>query len=51
VVNPVALVVDAARSLTIGHGHWVTPALETIAWLGGLLLIFVPLSARAFRRA
>ena len=49
-VNPVTLVVDAARALTIGHGHALAPALETLAWLAGLLLIFVPLSIRAFRR-
>jgi ABC transporter DrrB family efflux protein len=50
-VNPVTLVVNAARALTIGHGHALTPALETLAWLAALLLIFVPLSVRAFRRA
>jgi ABC transporter DrrB family efflux protein len=50
-VNPVTLVVNAARDLTIGHGNALTPALETLAWLAALLLIFVPLSVRAFRRA
>jgi ABC-2 type transport system permease protein/oleandomycin transport system permease protein len=50
-VNPVTLVVDAARALTIGHGHALSPALGTLAWLGGLLLVFVPLAVRAFRRA
>jgi ABC-2 type transport system permease protein len=50
-INPVTLVVDAARALTIGHGQALGPALETLAWLVGLLLIFVPLSVRAFRRA
>jgi ABC transporter DrrB family efflux protein len=50
-VNPVTLVVNAARALTIGHGHPLTPALETLAWLAALLVIFVPLSVRAFRRA
>jgi ABC transporter DrrB family efflux protein len=50
-VNPVTLVVNAARALTIGHGNALTPALETLAWLAALLLIFVPLSVRAFRRA
>jgi ABC-2 type transport system permease protein/oleandomycin transport system permease protein len=50
-VNPVTLVVDAARALTIGHGHALAPTLETLAWLAGLLVIFVPLSIRAFRRA
>jgi ABC-2 type transport system permease protein/oleandomycin transport system permease protein len=50
-VNPVTQVVDAARALTIGHGHALGPALATLAWLAGLLLVFVPLAVRAFRRA
>jgi ABC-2 type transport system permease protein/oleandomycin transport system permease protein len=50
-VNPVTLVVNAARALTIGHGHALGPALGALAWLASLLLIFVPLSVRAFRRA
>lgn len=49
--NPVTLVVDAARALTIGHGDALGPALGTLAWLVGLLLVFVPLSVRAFRHA
>jgi ABC-2 type transport system permease protein/oleandomycin transport system permease protein len=50
-INPVTLTVDAARALTIGHGHALGPALGMLAWMVGLLLIFVPLSVRAFRRA
>jgi ABC-2 type transport system permease protein/oleandomycin transport system permease protein len=50
-INPVTMVVDAARALTIGHAPAVGPALGTLAWLAVLLLIFVPLSVRAFRRA
>jgi ABC transporter DrrB family efflux protein len=50
-VNPVTLVVDAARALTIGHGEALNPALGTIAWLAALLAIFVPLSVRALRKA
>ena len=50
-INPVTLVVDAARALMIGDGSALGPALGTLAWLIGLLLIFVPLSVRAFRRA
>jgi ABC transporter DrrB family efflux protein len=49
-VNPVSLVVNAARALTIGHGDALGPALGTLAWLAGLLLIFVPLAVHAFRR-
>ena len=50
-VNPVTLAVDAARALTVGHGDALGPALGTLAWLVGLLLVFVPLAVRAFRRA
>ncbi|MGH2866169.1 MAG: ABC transporter permease [Solirubrobacteraceae bacterium] len=50
-VNPVSLTVNAARALMIGHGDALAPTLGTLAWLTGLLLIFVPLSVRAFRRA
>jgi ABC-type polysaccharide/polyol phosphate export permease len=49
--NPVTLVVDSARDLTLGNGHALHPALGTLAWLVGLLLVFVPLSVRGFRRA
>ncbi len=50
-INPVSLTVNAARALTIGHGHALAATLGTLAWLSGLLLVFVPLSVRAFRRA
>jgi len=50
-VNPVSLTVNAARALTVGQGHALGPALGTLAWLGGLLLVFVPLAVRKFRSA
>jgi ABC-2 type transport system permease protein/oleandomycin transport system permease protein len=50
-VNPVSLAADAVRALTIGHGDALSPTLGTLAWLAGLLLVFVPLAVRAFRRA
>jgi len=50
-VNPVTQVVDAARALTIGHGDALGPTLATLAWLVGLLVVFVPLAVRAYRRA
>jgi len=50
-VNPVTQAVDAARALSIGHGHALSAALGTVACLAGLLLVFVPLAVRAFRRA
>jgi ABC-2 type transport system permease protein/oleandomycin transport system permease protein len=50
-INPVTLAVDATRALSIGHGDVTAPLLGTLAWLAGLLLVFVPLAVRAFRRA
>jgi ABC transporter DrrB family efflux protein len=50
-INPVTLCVNASRALMIGDGDALGPALGTLAWLVGLLLVFVPLAARAFRRA
>jgi ABC-2 type transport system permease protein len=49
-VNPVTLVVDAARDLTIGGHAALGPALGTLAWLVGLLAVFIPLSVRALHR-
>jgi ABC transporter DrrB family efflux protein len=50
-VNPVSLTVNAARALTVGHADALSPALGTLAWLAGLLVVFVPLAVRTFRRA
>jgi ABC transporter DrrB family efflux protein len=50
-INPVTLCVNASRALMIGDGDALGPALGTLAWLVGLLIVFVPLAARAFRRA
>jgi len=47
-VNPITLVADATRALMIGHGDALRPTLETLAWLAGLLAVFVPVSVRAF---
>jgi ABC-2 type transport system permease protein/oleandomycin transport system permease protein len=49
-VNPVSLVVNAARALTIGHADALGPALGALAWLAALLVVFVPLAVRSFRR-
>jgi ABC-2 type transport system permease protein/oleandomycin transport system permease protein len=50
-INPVTLAVDSARALMIGRGDALGPALGMLAWLVGLLLVFVPLAVRALRRA
>jgi ABC transporter DrrB family efflux protein len=47
-VNPVTLCVDAVRALTIG-GHATRPVLGTLAWLTGLLLVFVPFAVSRYR--
>jgi ABC-2 type transport system permease protein/oleandomycin transport system permease protein len=47
-VNPVTLCVDAVRALTIG-GHATGPVLGTLAWLAGLLLVFVPFAVSRYR--
>jgi ABC transporter DrrB family efflux protein len=49
--NPVTLVVDAVRGLTVGGAAPGGPATRALLWLTVLLLVFVPLAVRAFRRA
>lgn len=48
-VNPVTRLVDAIRGLMIG-GPVATNLLLTLAWMAGLLLVFVPLAMRAYRK-
>jgi ABC transporter DrrB family efflux protein len=47
-VNPVTLCVNAVRALTIG-GSATGPVLGTLAWLVGLLLVFVPFAVSRYR--
>ena len=47
-VNPVTLCVNAVRDLTIG-GHATGAVLGTLAWLVGLLLVFVPFAVARYR--
>ncbi len=54
-VNPVSIWVDTARSLTLGHlypthGHLLTHMWQSTAWFLAILLVFVPLSVRVYRR-
>jgi ABC-2 type transport system permease protein len=48
-VNPVTYTVDAVRSLSLG-GPWAHDAWIALAWIVGLLVVFVPLSVRSYRR-
>jgi ABC-2 type transport system permease protein/oleandomycin transport system permease protein len=47
-VNPVTLCVNAVRDLTIG-GHAAGAVLGTLAWLVGLLIVFVPFAVSRYR--
>lgn len=49
-VNPVTLAVDTMRSLALG-GPLATHFLETLAWMFGIAIVFVPLAVRSYRRA
>jgi oleandomycin transport system permease protein len=49
VVNPITRLVDSMRGLMVG-GPVLTNLLITFAWMAGLLLVFVPLAMRAYKR-
>src|SRR5215469_7133304 len=50
--QPVTQVVDAMRSLALGHPYHLQPSLwQSIAWLAGIFVVFTPLAIRAYRRA
>jgi ABC transporter DrrB family efflux protein len=57
-VNPVSIVVDAIRSLTLGGrisravdlGSQFTHIWQALAWIVGILVVFVPLAVRRYRR-
>jgi ABC transporter DrrB family efflux protein len=48
-VNPISITVDGIRALTLG-GPTFTHVWQTLAWIAGLLLVFVPLAVRGYRR-
>ncbi|SHH01937.1 oleandomycin transport system permease protein [Jatrophihabitans endophyticus] len=48
-VNPITRLVDSMRGLMIG-GPVATNLLITFAWMAGLLVVFVPLALRAYRK-
>ena len=49
-INPVTVTVDALRALTLG-GPVTRSLLESLAWITGILLVFVPLAVNRYRRA
>ena len=48
--QPVTIVIDTMRAMALG-GPIATNLLLSIAWLGGIFIVFVPLAVRAYRRA
>lgn len=47
--QPVTAAVDAVRALVLG-GPWAADVLTSLAWTAGILVVFVPLSVRRYRR-
>jgi ABC transporter DrrB family efflux protein len=47
--QPVSVTVSAVRDLTLGLPA-ATDLVQAVAWLAGLLIVFVPLSVRLYRR-
>jgi ABC transporter DrrB family efflux protein len=49
-VNPVTVICNVLRDFTLG-GPTMVHFLQSVAWIVGICLVFVPLAARAYRRA
>jgi ABC-2 type transport system permease protein len=49
-VNPVSITVEALRDLTLGRPT-STHLLQTLAWMIGILVVFVPLAVRRYRKS
>jgi ABC transporter DrrB family efflux protein len=49
-INPITVMVDALRALCLG-GPTARPVSEALAWIGGLLLVTVPLAISRYRHA
>ena len=50
-VNPISVVVGAARDLCAGGPETATHVWQALAWIVALLVVFVPLSIRIYRQA
>jgi ABC transporter DrrB family efflux protein len=48
--QPVTIVIDTMRSMALG-GPIATNLWLSVAWLGGIFIVFLPLAVRAYRRA
>jgi ABC transporter DrrB family efflux protein len=57
-INPVTIIVQALRTLALGGdtatrlqgGSTITHVWQAVAWIVGILVVFVPLSVRRYRR-
>ena len=57
-INPVTIIVQALRALALGGdtatrlqgGSTITHVWQAVAWIVGILVVFVPLSVRRYRR-
>jgi ABC transporter DrrB family efflux protein len=48
-ISPVTAAADAARALALGGDVW-DPLWQVVAWVTGILLVFIPLCVRKYRR-
>lgn len=48
-ISPITMTIDAVRALTAGEPAG-QPALFAVLWIVGILMVFVPLSVRLYRR-
>lgn len=49
-INPITVMVGALRALCLG-GPTARPVAEALAWIGGLLLVTIPIAVNRYRRA
>lgn len=49
-INPITHVAQASRALATGVGDPTEPVLWSIAWIGGILTVFIPLAVARYRR-
>jgi ABC transporter DrrB family efflux protein len=48
-VNPITVTVDVMRALSLG-GPVAMPLWQSLAWIGGILAVFIPLAVDRYRR-
>jgi ABC-2 type transport system permease protein/oleandomycin transport system permease protein len=48
-VNPISITANAVRALTAG-GPTIRPVVYSLAWITGLLVVFMPLATRNYRK-